>query len=190
MSKEEEAKGENSSKEKAETTLEKIRDYSEDQFDKLMVYLSAGGIVLTIGFVKDIVDLNKAIFIACLFISWFCFPISLLMILLSQRTIVIAIDALSEQKYDKVRRYDKITKFLNWSSMISLVIGILFFVIFACINVIKDKNIMSKKNDAPKSQANDIKSVTNVGKVEVQGAKTLPASVITSIPGKNDGDKK
>ena len=41
--------------EKYSDKVQKDRDYSSDLFDKQLVYLSAGALVLTIGFVKDLV---------------------------------------------------------------------------------------------------------------------------------------
>lgn len=41
------------------STLYEIRKYSGEQYDKLIVYLSSGALVLTVGFVEKVVDLSK-----------------------------------------------------------------------------------------------------------------------------------
>ena len=72
--------------------IRKMRDYAAERFDRLMVYLSSGGLVLSIGFIKDIVDINKVDNLTPLIWSWVLFIASLLLILVSHRTSHVAMD--------------------------------------------------------------------------------------------------
>ena len=61
-----------------------IRDYAEEQYDKLMVYISSGALVLTVGFVDKIVDFKHGVnHLSWLFSSWVFFVLALIFILLS-----------------------------------------------------------------------------------------------------------
>nr|GEW82229.1 hypothetical protein [Tanacetum cinerariifolium] len=54
------------------------RKSSEQEYDKLIVYLAGGGLVLTIGFVKDLMQLTKSAYIGWLLACWLFFALCLL----------------------------------------------------------------------------------------------------------------
>jgi hypothetical protein len=116
-------------------TILKIRDYSEEQYDKLIIYLSAGALIITIGFVKDILDINKAIDKRMLILSWVCFILSILLMLLSHRTAVISMNYELKDQNKISDRWDLLTKILNWTSFLSLISGIIHFLIFLLKNL-------------------------------------------------------
>ena len=72
--------------------LEERRDFSEEIFEKMVVYVAGGGLVLTIGFVKDIVNLETVEFLNYLFATWILFAMTLLLNLISHRTAIKGID--------------------------------------------------------------------------------------------------
>lgn len=49
------------------------RKSSELEYDKLIVYLAGGGLVFTIGFVKDLMQLTKSSHLSWL-LCWCCLP--------------------------------------------------------------------------------------------------------------------
>jgi hypothetical protein len=116
-------------------TILKIRDYSEEQFDRLIIYLSTGALVITIGFVKDILDLTKAIDKSFLIKSWVCYILAILLMLLSHRVSVISMNYELKDQEKVSDRWDILTKILNWASFLSLIIGIILFLLFLIKNL-------------------------------------------------------
>jgi uncharacterized beta-barrel protein YwiB (DUF1934 family) len=111
-------------------TIRKIRDYAEEQFDKLIVYLNSGALVLTVGFVKDIVKITDKTDTTLLKASWILFTTSLVIILISHKTSVIAMNYELKDN-EKISNYwDILTQILNWSSLVVLVGGIISFLLF------------------------------------------------------------
>jgi hypothetical protein len=157
--------------------LLKIRNYAEEQFDQLLVYFSAGGLVLTVGFVKEVVPLDSAICKPCLLGCWIMFACSLILILLSQRYTVKSVDARLINKNDEWAKFENKTKTLNKLSFWSLIFGVAFFIIFICINLLFDKKMSKDNNNSPAS-------ITHTG--VVSGGKTLPSNIHPVTPPKND----
>lgn len=111
-------------------TIRKIRDYAEEQFDKLIVYLNSGALVLTVGFVKDIVKITDETDTSLLKSSWILFTASLLIILVSHKTAIIAMNYELKDE-EKISNYwDIITQIFNWTSLGALVGGIISFLLF------------------------------------------------------------
>lgn len=111
------------------------RKYAIEQFDKLMVFLSSGAIVLSIGFINNAIDLRMSDARAVLILSWISFIISLIFILISHQTSLTAMDKELGGKLESSDKYDKVTKILNWLSVISLFIGLGLLIIFISINI-------------------------------------------------------
>lgn len=135
------------------------RKDAEAQFDKLVIYISAGAFVFSVGFVKDIVgDNHQPQLKLILVLSWCLFGLSLLTTLLSQLTFKAAIDNLlkkinlKEQIENKKKEnsetnkelliqfthrkkvYDGISKGLNVSSLTCLFLGAILLMIFLIKN--------------------------------------------------------
>lgn len=127
-------KGKPSDKDKQRLlTLYEIRKYAGEQFDKLIVYLSSGALLLTVGFVENIIDLSKIKNLFLLYSSWTCFSLSLIIILVSHRTSLFSIDYELKKK-DKISdRLNIATEVLNWLSMFALLAGIISFIRFVII---------------------------------------------------------
>lgn len=115
--------------------LLEMRNEAERQFDKQIVYLSAGALVFSVGFVKDIIGehaipIDKWLLIS----SWFCFAISLLANLFSYLSSRKSADNEIEAKGKSSKVYNSITKLLNWLSIIGLMVGLGFLIRFAILN--------------------------------------------------------
>lgn len=117
--------------------LLKIRNYAEEQFDRLVVYLNSGALVLTVGFAKDFAPCNEPIdpcgesVYNWLVASWVVFTASLMVILISHILTRKSIDLELMKKEDASDLIDNITKYLNISSVILLTFGIISFLVFA-----------------------------------------------------------
>lgn len=117
------------------STVREMRDYAQEQFDKLIVYLSSGGLILTLGFVKDLVDLDEAIWKFLMIASWAGFVISLLLILLSHKSAIKAGNLELQGKQTESDEQDEKTNRLNNWSFRFLIAAITVFVIFFTINL-------------------------------------------------------
>lgn len=112
--------------------LYETRKYAGEQYDKLIVYLSSGALVLTVGFIENVVDLSRTNDLFLLYSSWICFSTSLIIILISHRTSLLSIDLeIKEKKTSDF--WNTMTDILNWLSMIALVIGIISFITFVTL---------------------------------------------------------
>lgn len=111
-------------------TIKKLRDDGEEQFDKLIVYLNSGALVLSIGFANDIVTITEATDTCILKVSWILFALSLIINLFSHKTSILsmAYEIIDEGKKSDV--WDRITHFSNWSAFGLLILGIVLFVLF------------------------------------------------------------
>lgn len=132
----------------AETTKKTI-DYSLERFDILIITLSSSGLLLSIGFVKDIIKDFSKVNPILLKTTWLLFALALIMNLVSQVTgyyankidLRITEDIISTEKGGKskinMRRmecrqhiFDSSTMILNGGSLISLIGGIITLIIF------------------------------------------------------------
>ncbi len=113
--------------------LYETRKYAGEQYDKLIVYLSSGALVLTVGFIENVVDLSKINDLFLLYSSWICFSTSLIVILISHRTSLLSIDLQIKKKEETSDFWNGMTNILNWLSMIALVIGIISFITFVTL---------------------------------------------------------
>jgi UDP-N-acetylmuramyl pentapeptide phosphotransferase/UDP-N-acetylglucosamine-1-phosphate transferase len=112
-----------------------ILNYSQQQFDKLIVYLSSGALILTIGFVKDIVKITPQTDTRTLIWSWVLLAASLITNLFSHRTSYYSI-YFDLKKKNKVSNFnDIVTEILNWLSFISLIAVIVVFIFFIINNI-------------------------------------------------------
>lgn len=119
------------------STVREIRDYAQEQFDKLIVYLSSGGLILTVGFVKDLVKLDKATWLELLLSSWIGFIFSLVLILLSHKSAIKSTTLELKGNPKKSDKQDKLTNLLNWGAFGFLILAIIIFISFVTINLFK-----------------------------------------------------
>lgn len=123
--------------------------YSSDRFDILLISLSTSSLVLSIGFVKNIVPDLKCIDTTTLKISWLLFVICLISNLISQVSgyyshhfdIKVTRNLIREERgrnykgnQNKYERYcsnlNRVTLWLNGFSLLLLITGIVLLVFF------------------------------------------------------------
>lgn len=128
---------------------QKAVDYSIEKFDILIISLSTSGLVLSIGFVKDIINDFSKVNPILLKLTWLLFACSLIMNLLSQVTgyfankldVKITKDIIRtekgkeskinvERKECRKKIINTCTSFLNWGSLLCLITGIITLIIF------------------------------------------------------------
>lgn len=115
--------------------INEIREYAQEQYDKLIVYLSAGALVLSIGFVKDVIKLDDVKDTSMLRLSWAMFGLSLFFILLSHRIAVISMNQSLKGNEKVSDDWDVVTEILNWLAMIALIGGVFLFTFFINKNI-------------------------------------------------------
>lgn len=116
---------------------------SQDTFEKQLSYISAGSLALSIGFIKDVVkDINTANHKWLLNFGWAFLGITLLVNCISHiRAAELhnkTIDDINKGKYDDklvTNRFKEIG-YVNWSTVITLIIGIASIIIFVSINIL------------------------------------------------------
>jgi len=128
--------------------------YSLDRFDILIVTLSSGGLVFSMGFIKDILPLNTEINYILLKLSWILFGSSIVSNLFSQVTgyfsnkleikiskNLIRLERGKSVKGDQIQLeknhnlYDSLTKYLNGASLVLLMTAVVLLIIFVSNNL-------------------------------------------------------
>lgn len=142
---------------KLESHIEKANSnlkYSIDRFDILIISISSGGLVFSMGFVKDLLSAKSNIDFFLLKISWILFAFSIVFNLLSQVTgyyankydIKVTKNIIRKEKGkhiigDQVRlefienSMNNLTMTLNATSLFFLISGISIMVVFMSINL-------------------------------------------------------
>lgn len=116
-----------------------IHDYRKEaatNFNRQLVYLSSGGLILSLGFAKDIVDLKTASDTYLLVSSWLLFVVSLLFNLFSHKSTMKAMDFELDDKEKESDQQDKKTSAIDNISIWSLVAAIVIFIVFIGLNLL------------------------------------------------------
>lgn len=110
--------------------LYKARSYSEQSFDKLIVYLSAGGIIISITvfneFIKQKYPINFCL-ILCVWVSYF---VALFINLISHKFSRYSMDAELKNNSSKSHMFEVITELFNWFSLILFIAGSIILLTF------------------------------------------------------------
>ena len=127
-------------------SLEHAISGSEDDFEKNLVYLSAGSLVLSIGFIEKIVPMDNAKYTGFLIVSWCLIALTLLLnlasYLISADNGTKAREDLDNDVFDYKERYDKLKarnkkiRKVNWTSYSLFSLGIISIIIYCSIIVV------------------------------------------------------
>jgi hypothetical protein len=111
------------------------REYAGKEFDRLIVYFASGGLVFTTGFVKNIIDIKACTNTTLLKLTWIFFTFSLITILISHLSSKKSMDLEIKGSIIPSDRWDILTKLLNFTAFISLITGIVLFIVFLLKNI-------------------------------------------------------
>ena len=125
------------------TLLLKQYQISADHFDRTLVTLASGAIVLTVGFLKDIVPDPLPISIIFLYGSWASFTLSLAAILAAHLMAMNGRKQMIQQIDDAIRTSERNFKWkknrwarqLSWISFIMFIVGVVLFSYFVFLNL-------------------------------------------------------
>jgi hypothetical protein len=124
--------------EKYKEILYKGFAYSSEQFDKAMLYVSAGALGVSITFIEKIVPLDKAHNKWLLLLSWILEVVTILLFTLNHYLSFKAFNNEIVQLYvekKKQKTNDRLVKWLNLAMIVSLPLGLISFIIFIFINI-------------------------------------------------------
>jgi hypothetical protein len=109
-----------------------LRRQSEIEFEKLIVYIASGGLVLTITFSEKIISIDKnGNYLNWLILTWIFFSLTLITSLIIHLTSRKTFDLYLAKEKSKSDRWDNVTRFFHMFSVIILIFGISSFVIYA-----------------------------------------------------------
>ena len=118
------------------------------EYDRNLLTLSSGTLALSLAFIKDVVELKRAVHPWVLFCSWFAFAASILITLVSFRLSIAAQEKQleyarqyylegNEKAFSRQSWYSKALAFCNHASGIAFFAGLVLTIIFAVINVVE-----------------------------------------------------
>jgi hypothetical protein len=129
------------------TDRDKIEDAiseSQNDFEKNLVYLSAGALALSMGFIEKIVSFEKANNKWIVIVSW-VFLASTLLLNLASHLISVGNSTKAREEMDSGMEYNKLIeriscrnklmRIINWISYFLFVFGVASAVIFCSINM-------------------------------------------------------
>lgn len=134
--------------------LRVIKEKSEDDYEKNLVYISSGTLVLSLTFIEKIVPLQGSTVVWFLIASWIFLSVTLLLNLISHQIsskyhddcmLVYATDRGAGDKL--ALRCSKVMRGLNWGTSSTLIVGIFLLVLFCsknALNMSKEKATQSK----------------------------------------------
>ena len=115
---------------------------SQEELDKLLVYLSGGGLAISLVFIREVVGENPMASPALLVNAWVLWGFSLLMVMLAYAFSNLAWRKLIGQiRKDTVHSerpggaYNRITGLLNYGSMAAFIAGLCLMILFAKANL-------------------------------------------------------
>ena len=114
--------------------LEDKRLYSEKTLEQQIVYISSGGLVLTLGFSEKLICLSEGKHLEFLILTWCLFALAIFCNLLAQLTSVHTFDKLMVGAKSGVT-WNNITKGLQIVSILSILFAIISFIIYLLKNI-------------------------------------------------------
>jgi hypothetical protein len=129
------------------TDRDKIEDAineSQSDFEKNLVYLSAGALVLSMGFIEKIISFDKASNKWIVVVSWGILA-STLLLNLASHLISVGNSTKAREEMDMGMEYNKLIeriscrnklmRIINWISYVLFAFGVISVVVFCAINM-------------------------------------------------------
>jgi len=133
--------------EKENEDFSRIKEKGEDDYEKNIIYIAAGTLILSLTFLEKVVNLKESNAVWYLIWSWVFLSITLLSNLVShqlsslytERCRILYAECGEDRSHPekKLKTYVKRISVLNWSATATLFLGIALLVIFCSINAYK-----------------------------------------------------
>lgn len=113
-------------------------------YDKLIIALAGGALTLTVGFIKDVINLQRASDMIFLFASWVAFALALLLVLFNYYFDIFQLAREAEENLKPeadrkpvTARYHPLRRYANTAStsLIAFAAGLMFFIWFLVENI-------------------------------------------------------
>ena len=140
--------------------IQELITKSEEEFEKKITYIGAGALILSLTLLEKLFKLETSSGTFFLILSWSLLIFSLLINLISHLVAKLNLRAaeneidLSIDSKTRINNYKKRLnqmEWFNWTSAITLVLGILFILVFAAVNTVKHHTqTIVPKNDTIK----------------------------------------
>ena len=168
--------------------LVETEKFLKDNYDKLVITLSGGALALSLAFLKDIVNLDKAVSLWLLILSWSCFILSLSAVLgaisfgiEAHRRAIHQVDEGIIHQQIPGGFWSKLTKNFHRSSALLLLTGLICLAIFVFINI--GENNGSKTKSKPSATTTEATTATKANPKQRQPCKALLGSSSTTEDG-------
>jgi len=113
-----------------------LRKQSESEFEKLIIYVASGGLVLTITFSEKILSIDKnGQFLNWLISTWILFALTIVISLVFHLTSIKAFDLKLLEEDSISDKWNRATKLLHFFSVFLLILGIASFIIYAILSI-------------------------------------------------------
>lgn len=135
---------------------------SGEQFDKAILTLSAGALGLSLTFIKEIISVNKAIYLWLLGTSWTLLTLTILLTLISFLTSRLAFDrqidnfeaALDAEEFSEPNNpFAAITSCINYTTLTTFTLAVIMLYTFVLINFNPQEDTMCKDKDSKTEQS-------------------------------------
>jgi len=171
-------------KEKNRSAFEKIKEKCEDDFEKQITFINAGALGLTFTFIEKIVPFPNAIQLWLLIVGWLFLIWTLLVNLGSHYYSKHQIDKTIDDMDNNVpnlhliiNKRNRIINSINISTIITLVLGIFFIVIFVSVNAINMAKQGNGQNNPQKGGKEQLRrTIPKVAPVNNNGGKQTDSS--------------
>jgi len=118
--------------------LQDLAIKSQEQYDKTILTLSTGALSISFAFIKDLVNIDKAVETEYLIYGWIAFIMSMVCTLISflssKHALEKAIIFLDDKRSGK-NFWDELTTYCNWVSFLAFVIGLFLIIYFVKTNI-------------------------------------------------------
>ncbi len=138
--------------------LQRIKEKSEDDFERNITYISAGALAISLTFLEKIVPIKDSVQTYIVILSWTLLVLTLLSNLLSHQysswIIDKTIDDVDENSESSIANWERRTKKIrvwNIANVGGLIIGIGLFIVFVSINITKMSKQTYLENIIPSS---------------------------------------
>jgi hypothetical protein len=118
--------------------LLELRKHAESEFEKLILYVASGGLVLTITFSEKITSIDvSGDFFKWIVLTWISFSLTIVCCLLFHLSSIQAIEYSLIGQSRTSNGWNNVTKLLHYLSIMFILSGVSSFVIYAVLSLTK-----------------------------------------------------